>query len=123
MAGPGRAGGSPPPRSGILSCHDPRLGPQFVHLRLSKRYNGGVALTPCPRPHCGGTILFGTCLLCARSLTPPTVGGRRHREAAARRAPREDPYVAVARKVLRMPEAAPMWDEAQQAYVIDELDG
>jgi hypothetical protein len=51
------------------------------------------------------------------------VGGRRQREPAARRAPREDPYVAVARKVLRMPEAAPMWDEAQQAYVIDETGG
>jgi len=92
-------------------------------------YNAGVAgnLTPCPRAHCGGALLCSWgepahCLLCGRSLSPPTVGTRRQREPATRRAPREDPYVAVARRVLAIPERVPQWDPDLQAYVIDELD-
>jgi len=81
-------------------------------------------LTPCPRPYCGGSILDGQCFLCGRSLTPPTVGTlyqrREHKER--QRPVQRDPYLSLARRVLDIPERAPQWDAAQQAYVIDELD-
>ena len=87
-------------------------------------YNGGVnRLTRCPRPFCGGSILWGTCLLCGRDPTSPAhVGAHHQREPSARRAPREDPYLSLARRVLAPPERAPEWDPALGAYVIDETD-
>jgi len=104
-------------------------------------YNGGVSLQRCPRAHCGGSILWGCCLLCGRDpKNPATVGthhqhrehqaptgGAAHGKSAGRSADlehpaRADPYLSLARRVLAIPERAPQWDPALQAYVIDVLD-
>jgi len=81
-----------------------------------------MGLTPCPRLHCAGSLLWGACHLCGRSLTPPTVGGPRQRQQSARRQKPEEDAAALARRVLAPPERSARWDPDLQAYVIDELD-
>jgi len=84
-----------------------------------------MGLIPCPRRFCGGTLIpaWGyECLLCGRSpVTSPTVGPVPRRRPPARRAPRADPYLAVARKVLGTG-PGPIWDPGLRAFVIDTLD-
>lgn len=95
------------PRQGrldaVLSAMTP--DPALFYRPIDGVYNGAVStLRRCPREHCGGTILDGACLLCGRDPDhPPTVGTVRRPPARPGRP--SDPYLALARRVLAIPEA------------------